>query len=212
MERCTTRAEFCQAIAALAEDFADELWTTVVETGSAGADAWVRMHGSAWLRQALGVGLTTRAERLGVAESCACGGAMTFRQRRPTRIHTVLPGRDVDATVLYGQCDTCQRGTWPVRREIGVDGEGFTPALQSLATLAAVVEPYEPASTEWLGRMAGVGVSTEKLQALVRDEGARATRERTAVPPAPTLSVAEGPLMVGIDGGMIVVDTRAGKK
>lgn len=210
MERCTTRAEFCQAIQAIAESFAEELWATVVETGSAGADAWVRTHGGAWLRQALGVALTARAERLGVLETCACGGAVTFRQHRPTRVHTVLPGRDVEATVLYGQCGACQRGTWPVLREIGVDVEGFTPALQMLATLAAVVEPYEAASTELLGRMAGVGVSTEKMQALVRDEGARATRRLTAAPTDPHSACpsAGGPLTVGIDGGMIFVDKR----
>jgi hypothetical protein len=92
MERCTTRAEFCQAIEESAERFAEELWTTVVETESAGADAWVRTHGGAWLRQALGVALTARAERLGVSVACGCGGAVTFRQRRPTRVHTVLPG------------------------------------------------------------------------------------------------------------------------
>lgn len=209
MERCTTRAEFCQAIEEIAERFAEELWTTVVETGSAGADAWVRTHGGAWLRQALGVALTARAERLGVSAACGCGGAVTFRQRRPTRVHTVLPGRDVDATVLYGQCGACQRGTWPVLREIGVDGEGFTPALQTLATLAAVVEPYEPASTELLGRMAGVGVSTEKMQALVRDEGARATEQLTAAPADPgPVRPGAGPLTVGIDGGMVFVDQR----
>ncbi len=39
MERCTTRAEFWQAMEEIAERFAEELWTTVVETGSAGADA-----------------------------------------------------------------------------------------------------------------------------------------------------------------------------
>jgi hypothetical protein len=209
MERCTTRAEFCQAIEEIAERFAEELWTTVVETGSAGADAWARTHGGAWLRRALGVALTARAERLGISEACGCGGTVTFRQRRPTRIHTVLPGRDVEATVLYGQCGACQRGTWPVLREIGVDGEGFTPALQTLATLAAVVEPYEPASTELLGRMAGVGVSTEKMQALVRDEGARATEQLTAAPADPRPAGPEaGPLTVGIDGGMIFVDKR----
>ena len=151
MERCTTRAEFCQAIHAIAERFADELWGTVVETGNADADAWMRT-----------------------------------------------------------QCGACQRGTWPVLREIGVDVEGFTPALHALATLASVVEPYEAASTEVLGRMAGVRVSTEKMQALVRDEGARATAQLTAAAadPGPARPAPTGPLTVGIDGGMIVVDKR----
>lgn len=209
-QRCTTRAEFCQAIQGIAECFAEELWATVVETGSADADVWVRTHGSAWLRQALGVALSARAERLGVSGTCACGSAVTFRQRRPTRVHTVLPGRDVAATVLYGQCCACQRGSWPVLAELGVDVEGFTPALQALATLASVVEPYETASTELLGRMAGVHVSTEKMQALVRDEGTRATETLTATPSesGPAGQSAMGPLTVGIDGGMVFVDKR----
>lgn len=209
-QRCTTRAEFCQVIQGIAEQFAEELWMSVVEKGSTGADAWVRTHGSVWLRRALGVALSSRAERLGVSGSCACGSAVTFRQHRPTRVHTVLPGRDVEATVLYGQCRACQRGSWPVLTELGVDGEGFTPALQALATLASVVEPYETASTELLGRMAGVHVSTEKMQALVRDEGARATATLTAAPPEPGPAgpSAVGPLTVGIDGGMVFVDKR----
>lgn len=209
-QRCTTRAEFCQAIQGIAGQFAEALWATVVERGSAGADVWVRTHGSAWLRQALGVALRARAERLGVSGTCACGSAVTFRQHRPTRVHTVLPGRDVEATVLYGQCRACQRGSWPVLTELRVDAEGFTPALQALATLASVIEPYETASTELLGRMAGVHVSTEKMQALVREEGTRATETLTAPPPEsePVGRSAMGPLTVGIDGGMVFVDQR----
>jgi hypothetical protein len=206
MNRCTTRAEFCQAIQTMTETFASELWTTLVDGGRADAAAWLRTAGGAWLRRAL----SARAERQGVSGTCACGHAVTFRQRRPTRLHTVRPGRDVEATVRYGQCRGCQRGTWPVLRELGVDGEGFTPALQALATLASVVEPYETASTELLGRMAGVSVSTENMQALVHDEGARVTAILTAAAPevAPAAQSAMGPLTVGIDGGMVFVDQR----
>lgn len=74
MDRCTTRAEFCQALGALTERLADEMWATVVETSSTDADSWLRIHGGAWLRAALGVAVTARAERVGVAERCACGG------------------------------------------------------------------------------------------------------------------------------------------
>ncbi len=176
MERGTTREEFCQAMQRIAACFANELWATVVETSSADADGWVRTHGRTWLRRGLGLALTARAERLGVSETCACGGRVTFRQHRPTRVHPVLPGRDVEATVLYGQCAACHRGFSPVLRELAVDAEGFTPALQ----------------------------------ALVRDEGARATAQLTAAPadPGSARPSATGPLTVGIDGGMIFVDQR----
>jgi hypothetical protein len=211
MERCTTRAEFCQVVSALAETLADDIWTTVVETaGTDDADTWLRQHGGAWLRQVLGVALTARAEQLGVTGVCPCGGTWAFRQRRPVRLHTVLPGREVDATLIYGQCAQCHAGMWPVLRELGADAEGFTPALQGLATLAGVIEPYEAASTELLGRFAGVAVSPEKIQQLVRTEGARATVALTEAPPEPVepAASAPGPLTVGIDGGMIFVDGR----
>jgi hypothetical protein len=209
MERCTTRDEFCQVLRTLTDRLAQEVWTTIVEGSSAEADAWLRQRGGAWLREVLGVVVTARATAIGVSGRCACGGALRFRQRRPVRVHTVLPGRDVAATAVYAQCETCRRGAWPVLRELGVDGEGFTPALQALGTLAAVIDPYESASAELLERMAGVPVSTEKLQALVREAGARATASLTAEPVAAGPSrEAQSPLTVGIDGGMIFVDRR----
>lgn len=97
-----------------------------------------------------------------------CGGARGFRQHRPMRVHTVVPGRDVETTLVYGQCAQCQAGVWPLLQELGTDAEGFTPALQQMATLAGVIEPYEAASTELLGRLAGVAVSREKIQPLAR--------------------------------------------
>ena len=69
---------------------------------------------------------------------------MTFPQHRPTRVHTILPGCDVEGTVIYGQCQVCHGGSWPVLRKRGVDAEGFTPALQTLGTLAAVGNPTTP--------------------------------------------------------------------
>lgn len=210
MERCTTRGEFCQVLQTLTDTFASEVWTTVVEGSSADADGWLRRHGGAWLRQVLGVALTARATARGVSGRCACGGARRFRQHRPVCVHTVLPGRDVRATVVYAQCAVCRQGAWPVLQELGVDAEGFTPALQAIATLAAVVDPYERASTELLERMVGVGVSTEKLQALVQVAGARATQRLTTAPADPGLAPSSpgGPLTVGLDGGMIFVDQR----
>ena len=89
MERCTTRDEFCQQVHELAEGWAAEMWSTVVETTSTGADTWVRDHGGRWLRQMFGVALTARAEHVGVAGVCPCGGTTRFRQRRPVRVHTV---------------------------------------------------------------------------------------------------------------------------
>jgi hypothetical protein len=94
--------------------------------------------------------------------------------------------------------------------EVGGDAEGFTVGLQELATLAAVLEPYESASEGLLRRFAGVAVSAEKMQILVRHEGTRADallQQEPAAAPAPR-GHAEGPIYTAIDGGMIFVDGR----
>lgn len=211
MERSITREEFCQAVEQETRRLAEQVWERVVAAGTTrDADAWLREQGGAVLRAILGAALTARAEALGSEGRCGCGGPIRFRQRRPFCVHTVLPGRDVDVGALYGQCEACHRGDWPVLAELGVDAEGFTEGLQELATLAAVLEPYEPASDQLLGRFAGVTVSAEKIQALVRQEGARAEawfQEPPPVAPEPRLG-SEAPSYVAIDGGMIFVDGR----
>lgn len=211
MERSTTREEFCQAVERLAQQLAEDVWARVVAAGATSdADRWLREHGGALLRAILGRALTARAAILGAAGTCPCGGPLRFRQRRPARVHTMLPGRDVDVQALYAQCAVCRRGQWPVLRELGTDAEGFTVGLQELATLAAVVEPFEAASDTLLVEFAGVAVSAEKMHALIRQEGARADQlpdEALPGPSGPPPRPAT-PLYVAIDGGMIFVDGR----
>lgn len=203
MERSITRDEFSQVVTAAAARLATVVWTAVVcaEDGT-GTDTWLRQEGGAFLREVLGVAWTARAERLGVDGACGCGGRHQFRQRRPMTLHTVLAGREVAVRLLYGQCAACHTGVRPLLRDLGVDAEGFTPGLRELAVLASVVEPYEAASRELLGRFAGVTVSTEKLQALVHAVAPAAT----ALPPA--AAAADGTPCVAIDGGMIFVEGR----
>lgn len=205
MERSITQVEFSQVVTAAATALASGVWERVVEAeGGAGADTWLREHGGAFLREVLGAAWTARAERVGHGGRCGCGGTYQFRQRRPMQLHTVLPGRDVAVRVVYGQCDRCHTGVRPLLSDLGVDPEGFTPGLRELAVLASVVEPYEAASSELLGRFAGVTVSTEKLQALVHGVAPAATALEPAAAGAPT----GGAPCVAIDGGMIFVEGR----
>lgn len=208
MERSTTREEFCQAVQQEAARLAEQVWDGVVTSGARrDVDTWLREQGGMLLRRILGLALTARAEVLGGSGTCACGGPQQFRQRRPVRLHTVLPGRDVALRAVYGQCVRCHRGQWPVLAELGVDAEGFTVGLQELATFAAVLEPFETASTELLQRFAGVGVSAEKMQSLVRQEGERAAAVLAAEPAAPPAPAPrDTPLYAAVDGGMVCVD------
>lgn len=214
MEVATTAEELGKAFGAIAREFAGTVWAEVVEQGDLRwTDTWMRQHGSAVLREMLGAALSARADRLGVQGKCGCGHAVLFRQHRPAKVHTILAGRDVAVQLQYGQCESCQRGVQPLSEAMGLDGEGFTPALREMALLAGVVDPYEQASSELLARMCGVEVSTKKILSLVEEEGTRAQAaaceevEATVEAVAPAIP-AEKPLYVGIDGGMVFVDGR----
>jgi hypothetical protein len=211
MEIASTAEELSTGFAVIARRFAAAVWAEVVEQGDLRqADLWMREHGSAVLREMLGAALSARADRLGVPGKCKCGQPFSFRQHRPVKLHTVLAGRDVAVHVQYGQCETCHRGVLPLCEGMGVDAEGFTPALREMALLAGVVDPYEHASSELLSHLCGVEVSTKKIQSLVEEEGARAQAaareegETPSVAPVPP----DKPLYVGIDGGMVFVDER----
>ena len=75
--------------------------------------------------------------------------------------------------------------------------------------LAGVLEPYDTPSEDLLGRFAGVTVSSEKIQALVRQDGARASEYLSEAPAdedAATGPASPALACVAIDGGMIFVD------
>lgn len=209
-ERVTTRAEFAEAVRRLAVALGEVVWEQVVEQGhTATADGWLREQGAAMLRKMLGVAWTARSERLGVGGSCGCGGALRFRQHQRWAVHTVLPGRDVAVAVQYGQCERCHRGQVPLLAEMRVDEKGFTEGLQELALVAGVMEPFEVARDELLGRFAGVAVSAEKIERLVAQDGERAERFlRETSEPGDAAPREAGPCYVGIDGGMILVEGR----
>ena len=213
MQTNTTQEEFSKQASRMAQELAEQVWEEVVETdeGITQVDTWMRNKGSRFLRKMLGAALTHRAERMRVEGRCSCGGAVVFRQRRPFQLHTVLSGRDVDVRVQYGQCTDCGKGQTPLLNEMKLDREGFTQALQELSLLAGVIEPYQSASGELLRQFAGVVVSSEKIQSLVRQEGPKASDfmlKATDEPSEPFHQAAKAPLYVEIDGGMIHVDGR----
>ncbi len=213
MKSSITREEFSKEVSRLSEEFAEQVWQSVVEVEAdvERCDEWMRGKGSEYLREVLGKALSQRSERLGVSGTCECGGSIEFRQHRPFRVHTVLAGRDVELSAVYAQCCECRQGKYPLLEEMRVDQEGFTQALQELSLLAGVIEPYRSASEQLLRKFTGVVVSSEKIQSLVRADGKRA--EGFSKEPANEVEAGKGrrdkePLYVGIDGGMVFVDGR----
>ena len=176
MKSSITREEFSKEVSRLSEEFAEQVWQSVMEAEAdvERCDEWMRGKGSEYLREVLGKALSQRSERLGVSGTCECGGSIEFRQHRPFRVHTVLAGRDVELSAVYAQCCECRQGKYPLLEEMRVDQEGFTQALQELSLLAGVIEPYRSASEQLLRKFTGVVVSSEKIQSLVRADGKRA--------------------------------------
>jgi hypothetical protein len=208
MERCS-KEEFIKHVEEAGRALAQATWERLHEKDAAldGIDGWMRAQGGAFLRRLLGAALTARAESIGVSGDCDCGGRFVRRQHKPFTLHTMLPGRDVDITTLYGQCDRCRRGVFPILEELKCDAKGYSAELRDLALRAATMEPYLTASQELLEAFAGVAVSHEKLQSLVAEEGPEAATFMAREQPAPaTAATPPGPVYVGIDGGMIHVD------
>lgn len=207
MDPITTFDEFNQALSKQLESFSRDAWRALVEGEQAPRpDRWMREHGGALLRRALGLILQARSERLGDEGACKCGGRMAFRQRRKVRVHTVLPGRDVDTVAAYTQCSECKTGSFPLLREVGTDAEGFTPELRELSLLAAVIDPYESAATQLLGKFALVDVCREKLRSLVAEHGDKAEKFLARTEPRDDEKIVSSQVYAEIDGGMVNVD------
>jgi hypothetical protein len=219
MESRTDRGEFCKWVAQVSMEFAGQVFDEIVEQGQGNkVDVWMKTHAGEFARKLLGRALSERAKHLGISGPCRkCHALVAFRQQRPFVLHTVLPGREVEGRLLYGQCPSCRQGVSPLLQEVGADSEGFSDALQELALRAGVIEPFAAASEELLEHFAGVRVSPDKLHRLVALAGADAPVFLQQVPPAPSAvpvlaaaatAAALLPLYVGIDGGMLFVEKR----
>ncbi len=136
-----------------------------------------------------------------------CGEAMAFKQNRPTRIRSVLGGRPEVASGPYFLCRDCGVGRQPLREALGLDVDGFTPALREMSILAGVIEPFESAAEQVLSTIGGVSVSGSKVHTLCEGAGDTALEllEQGEVGDARALHSGER-LVVEIDGGMLRVD------
>jgi len=207
MSTIATIEELRESVRNSATAFTNLLVEGVVEAQQVErADEWIKEKGSVFLRQALSAALSLRAERQSREAPCECGGVARFRQHRPYELHTVVPGRDVWLDLPYAVCRDCHKSVMPLLKELRSDAEGFTPALRELALLAVTKEPYEEAAETTLPRFAGVDVSRDKLQSLVREyaPAALATMQEPLQDSLPL--PATGALYLGLDGGMVFVE------
>jgi hypothetical protein len=136
-----------------------------------------------------------------------CRKAMRFKQHRPIVLRGALTGRGKKVDAPYFVCDDCHIGMTPLRRELGLDEDGFTPMLREMSVLAGIVEPFEEAASVLLEQLAGVSVSGSKIHTLCQKAGeaAASLAVEGALGKPRRLRPGEK-LYVEIDGGMLRID------
>ena len=78
----------------------------------------------------------------------------------------MLSGQPEVAEGPYFLCWSCGVGRQPLRESLGLDSDGFTPALREMSVLAGILEPFESASEQVLFAVAGISVSSSKIHSL----------------------------------------------
>jgi len=136
-----------------------------------------------------------------------CRAPMRFKQHRPVVVRGGTTGRGVQVSAPYFVCRGCHIGTIPLRRELELDEDGFTPMLREMSVLAGTVEPYEEAASVLLEQLAGVSVSGSKIHTLCQKAGevAAALAAEGALGKPRRLRPGEK-LYVELDGGMLRID------
>jgi hypothetical protein len=154
------------------------------------------------------LGRATLRERESVA--CPrCREPMRFKQHRPVIVRGGTTGRGVQVSAPYFVCDGCHAGATPLRHELGLDEDGFTPMLREMSVLAGTVEPFEEAASVLLEQLAGVSVSGSRIHTLCQKAGeaAAALAAEGALGKPRRLRPGEK-LYVEIDGGMLRIDNE----
>lgn len=208
MKSDSTKAEFIAGVVGNARVLAEGLWQHVVAEGQASrADEWLVEATGELQRAAIGQALTAFSERCEPRSRCSCDGEFVFRERRQSKVHTVVPGRDASVVLRYFQCVKCSKGAFPAAREMRVCAEGFTESLRELGLRAAVLEPYGGAA-DVMQQFARVRLSPEKLTRLVESAGEGASAFLEHAREANPIAERDGRVIVGIDGGFLFVDGR----
>lgn len=182
-------------------------------TGSGDATPLDQEFRAAWLvvgDGVLGKLMGEVARQLAATRECACpdcGKPARFKQMRPCTVRTVLTGEPMEISSPYFVCGGCRRGVLSLRGALGLDADGFTQGLREMSVRAGVLEPFESAAEEVLGRLAGVSVSGSKIHELCQFAGERACKmmEEGALgtlKPVPH----GGKVVVQLDGGMLRID------
>lgn len=168
---------------------------------------------AAWLgagERVLGGLIAGVSRQLASARECncpKCGKPARFKQMRPCTVRTVLTGEATEAPSPYFVCADCRCGVLGLRVALSLDADGFTRGLRELSVRAGVLEPFESAAEEVLGRLAGVSVSGSKIHDLCQASGERACKMMDDGTLGTLKPVAcDAKVVVQLDGGMLRIE------
>lgn len=133
--------------------------------------------GAGLLEKALGADTGYRGPDI----DCGNGHRAEFISYRDKRVDTVL-GR-VTLRRAYYHCRRCKHGTAPRDDELGMTGVSLSPGLRRMVARVAVQEPFAQAST-LLSELAGIDLSTKRVERCAETDGAAAEQRIRAQAPA----------------------------
>jgi hypothetical protein len=102
-----------------------------------------------------------------------CGGGMKSEGMRGVTIHTAMGS--VEYERRYLRCERCGEGTFPLDRELGLDAQHNTPALQKMASFAGAEASFERAR-DLLGEIGSIPMAARKVERITEQVGEQAER------------------------------------
>jgi hypothetical protein len=136
--------------------------------------------GASLLQQLLGADTGHRGPRI----ECGAGHSAEFVGYRDKQIDTVL-GR-ITLHRAYYHCAQCGHGIAPRDGDLGVTGASLSPGLRAMTARAAAAEPFASAA-DLLAELAGIRLSTKRIERSAEADGAAAA-ERIAAEAPPIAS------------------------
>ena len=95
------------------------------------------------------------------AQSCSCGGQAPYAGRCTKRFQTALGEMRLERA--YYCCRACGHGFYPRDRELGLEGQSFSPALARMVAITASSVSFQEGS-DLLSELAGVSVGAKEVE------------------------------------------------
>jgi hypothetical protein len=117
------------------------------------------------------------SDHTGPAIGCPCGGEARYAGRRDKRFHTVLGV--VELSRAYYYCASCQSGSCPRDRALGMDATSLSPALVRMVGAVGAAASFQEGSA-LLRELAGVELDAKRVERAAEKLGAEIAMDERA--------------------------------